>query len=129
MTGLAGKKYEILNTGERESSGLHRIRALRDFGNVAKGDVGGFIHDESNLSHEGDCWIAEEASVSSQARVQDNAVVRGSAMISGRTIVADNVEISGHVIFGEDVRLGGKLRITAPPLHPGTPRAPTPDFS
>ncbi|WP_330168907.1 MULTISPECIES: hypothetical protein [Bartonella] len=30
---------------------LKRIRALRDFGSVKKGDVGGFIEHESDLSH------------------------------------------------------------------------------
>ncbi|WP_409361877.1 hypothetical protein ACRPOS_002770 [Bartonella heixiaziensis] len=31
---------------------LQRIRALRDLGNAKKGDLGGFIEHEGNLSHE-----------------------------------------------------------------------------
>ena len=36
---------------------LHRIRALRSFGNVKAGDVGGWVEREANLSHDGDCWV------------------------------------------------------------------------
>lgn len=46
------KKYkltdEILEVGGHV---LHRIKALRDFGNVKKGDIGGWIECEDNLSH------------------------------------------------------------------------------
>ena len=34
---------------------LYRIEALNDFSNVKKGDLGGFIESEDNLSQEGDC--------------------------------------------------------------------------
>ena len=47
------KKYEY--TGERkEISGvtLHQIRAVRDFGAVHAGEIGGWIESEKNLSHE-----------------------------------------------------------------------------
>ena len=46
------KKYKILKTGKNKG----RIKALRSFMNVSKGDVGGFVEKEENLSHEGDCW-------------------------------------------------------------------------
>ena len=45
------KKYklteETTNMGGRT---LYRIEALKDFGNVKKGDKGGFIENEDNLS-------------------------------------------------------------------------------
>ena len=50
------KKYEF--TGKTANVGkhiLHRIRALRDFGDVKAGDLGGFIESEGNLSHDGEC--------------------------------------------------------------------------
>ena len=41
------KKYEILmdeeNTIEFEGRVLHRIKALRDFGDVRKDDIGGYV--------------------------------------------------------------------------------------
>ena len=45
------KKYKL--TDETIICGfatLHRIEALRSFGNVRKGDKGGFIESEDNLS-------------------------------------------------------------------------------
>ena len=47
-------KYELT----KESKGnLFRIKALKDFGNVKKGDLGGFIEKTDNLSQEGNCWV------------------------------------------------------------------------
>ena len=41
------KKYEMFK--EKETDVLYRIRALRDFGYVKKGDIGGYIEKEENL--------------------------------------------------------------------------------
>jgi len=64
------KKYEL--TDEVKSFGnitLYRIRALRDFMNIKKGEVGGFIEKESNLSHSGDAWVYGNAEVYGDAKV------------------------------------------------------------
>jgi hypothetical protein len=54
-------KYELLtdpaHTIKDGSTTLLQIRALRDFGNVKAGDLGGFIGSEKNLSQEGTCWV------------------------------------------------------------------------
>lgn len=84
------KKYEF--TGETITSGkrtLHRIRAVRDFGDVKAGDIGGWIEKEENLSHEGDCWVRDGAIVYGSALVCDNAKVRDSATVGGAAIVCD----------------------------------------
>jgi len=46
---------------------LYRIRALKDFGDVSKGDLGGYVEKEKNLSQEGNAWIY------GNARIFDNA--------------------------------------------------------
>ena len=64
------RKYEL--TGETKKSctkTLHRIRALRDFGSVRAGDLGGWVESEENLSHEGDCWVYGHAQVHGDAQV------------------------------------------------------------
>ena len=61
------RKYEF--TGELNSKGLHQIRAVRSFGSIRSGDVGGFIESESNLSHTGDSWVFSDAKVSGNAKV------------------------------------------------------------
>ena len=68
------KKYEF--TGEvkvKFGVTLKRIRALIDFGNVKKGELGGFIEKEENLSYAGDAWVSGDAEVSGNARVSGDA--------------------------------------------------------
>lgn len=70
------KKYKL--TDETKifcGKPLHRIVALRDFGNVKEGDRGGWIEKEENLSHGGSCWVDDNA------KVYDNAKVCGNAEI------------------------------------------------
>ena len=48
------KKYKLTDeTIEVNGKTLYRIEALKDFSNVKKGDKGGFIEKEKNLSHLG----------------------------------------------------------------------------
>ena len=45
------KKYRLTDeTINVDGRILHRIEALKDFGNVKKGDKGGFVEKEENLS-------------------------------------------------------------------------------
>ena len=80
-------KYEILEeTKTVNDHTLHRIRALRDFGNVKKGDIGGWIEKEKNLSHEGYCWIYGDAMVYDDAKVKGNAIVCENAQVFGEAL-------------------------------------------
>ena len=63
---------------------LHRIVAIRDFGDVRIGDIGGYIENESNLSHNGDCWVYDNAKVFDNARIQHYAIVKDEVVISGK---------------------------------------------
>ena len=76
------EKYEF--TGEELKVGgrvLRRIRAVRAFGGVQAGEVGGWIEKEGNLSHEGMCWVYDSAWVYGSARVYDSAWVSGEARV------------------------------------------------
>lgn len=96
-------KYELLPS---EKPGLYRIRALRDFGGVRAGDIGGYVESELNLSHDGDAWVHGGARVYDDARVSGNAHVAGNARVSG------NARISGNAwVFG-DARVSGNARIS-----------------
>lgn len=70
-------KYELLQDDKIEVSGhiLYRIKALKDFFGAKAGDLGGYIEGESNLSHEGTCWVYDNACVYGNARVCDNAKI------------------------------------------------------
>jgi len=102
------EKYELLKDNVIVFSAnrtLYRIRALKDFGDVKKGDLGGYIQSEANLSHTGNCWIY------SNARVYDNAVVYGNAIISGYSSVYENTQIYGYARIYEEARIYGNAQI------------------
>ena len=42
---------------------LYRIEALKDFGDVKKGDLGGWAESEKNLSQHGNAWVSDNALV------------------------------------------------------------------
>ena len=101
------KKYEL--TGEvkvKFGVTFKRIRALIDFGNVKKGELGGFIEKEENLSHENNAWVYDDAEVSGNARVYDDAWVSGNARVSG------NAEVSGNADYVLIGRVGSRFGFT-----------------
>ena len=64
------KKYEMTsNTKELKRRKLFQIRALKDFGDVKVGDLGGYIEKEENLSHGGNAWVYDDALVYDDACV------------------------------------------------------------
>lgn len=80
---------------------LYRIEALKDFSNVKKGDKGGFIANEGNLSQIDDCWIYDDAKVFDNAIVFDDARVLDNAMVFGNAEVYENAQVYGDArIFG-----------------------------
>ena len=96
------KKYEL--TEETKVIGgktLFRIRALRSFGDIKAGDLGGFIENERNLSHGGNAWVGDNAKVGGNAKVSDNVRVGGYAWVE------DNAQVGGDAWVGGNARVGG----------------------
>lgn len=89
-------KYEILKDEFIEFDGrkLYRIKALKDFHNVKKGKVGGYIESEQNLSQEGDAWVSGNAQVYGNAWVYGDAWVYGNARVYGNAWVSGNARVS-----------------------------------
>ena len=79
------KKYELLKDDAVTYFGrtLYRIKATKDFGNVKKGELGGYIEKEENLSHHGNAWVSDDAWVLGDADVSGDAEVSGDAIVSG----------------------------------------------
>ena len=91
------KKYELTEeTTNIFGKTLHRIRATRDFSNVHAGDLGGFIEDERNLSHDGNARVGGDAWVYGNARVCGNALVGGNAWVGGNALVGGNAWVGGN---------------------------------
>ena len=78
------KKFELDLSSKITMFGieLFRIKALISFGNVKKGELGGYVEKEENLSHSGDAWVYGDARVSGDARVYGDARVSGDAWVS-----------------------------------------------
>lgn len=141
------KKYCLIESerGDEEQK-LYQIKALKTFTTsngreVKEGDLGGFISGEHNLSHEGNCWVANSAEVWDQACVSENAYVGGisclydqaqlygnarvtrgnigdnvkiygNAQVSVKGQISDHVEIFGNaVVCGKNTRICGSVKI------------------
>ena len=106
------KKYKLTEEHiEKLGEKLFRIEALRSFGSIKEGDLGGFIESEENLDHEGDAWIKDDAMVLGNARVSGNALVCGharvldNALVYGHARVSDNAKIFGNAAVSDDARV------------------------
>ncbi len=101
------KKYRLIE-GDKEYRGqkLYQIQALRDFTTsnnteVKTGDLGGFVSGEHNLSHEGNCWVANSAEVRDKSCVSENGYVGGFSYLNGAVQVFGNARITRGDFYGE----------------------------
>ena len=90
-------KYKLTKT-TKEYLGikLYQIQALEDFGDVEKGDLGGWIEKEDNLSQNGNAWVFDNAQVSGDALIFDNARVFGNALIFDNAWVFGDAQVFGN---------------------------------
>lgn len=114
------KKYKLTDeTINLNGATLYRIEALKDFGEIKKGDKGGFIESENNLAHEGDAWVSDDACVYGSACVYgdacvfgcacvyDNALVSGNGQVYGNARVCGNARVYNHAYVYGDARVYG----------------------
>lgn len=99
------KKYKLTDkTLEYKGHILHRIVALRSFGEVREGDFGGYVESYDNLSQMGDCWVFDEAKamgnsqISEEATLRDYATIMDKACMSGRSHARGYSEIKGRAM-------------------------------
>lgn len=101
------KKYYLdkEDTIEFEGRTLYRIVALRDLLMVRKGAKGGYIEREYNLSHEGNCWVFNNAKVCGYAQVLDNTRLHGNA------VATDFVELRNGSEMHDSSRASGNAKM------------------
>ena len=93
------KKYKLTEESiSFNGKTLYRIEALKDFAEVKKGQKGGFIESEYNLSHECDAWVYYNAKVFGNAEVSGNAKVFGNSWVFDNAKVTDNVRVYDSAI-------------------------------
>ena len=101
------RKYKLTNEwisirGHR----LFKIEAVKNFGSVRIGDLGGFIESEDNLSHYDNCWVDIGGMVFDKARIVDNAIVKeGGVVIGPNSMINKDIVVYGVVINIDCVHL------------------------
>lgn len=101
---------------------VYEIRALRDIEryNVRRGDLGGYIESEYNLSQQGDCWIEKQCYVYNEGQVLDDAYVGNHSKVYDKAILRDQAQVldggeayGNAKMFGESKIKGGVIRENA----------------
>ena len=118
------KKYRLTDeTIKFNGVKLYRIEALKDFGVVKKGDRGGFVQSEKNLSHYGNCWIddnakaygnsfvTENAVLLDLAQICDDAIATGSSRIFNCACVYQKALIRNYAIICNNAFVGGNAAV------------------
>ena len=115
---LGEKKYELeqdiyINFHGRK---LHRIRALRDFPTVngygvRKGELGGYVQSEKNLSHNDYCWIFDSAKVFDDADVSGCALICGDAMVFEKATVYDMATVYDNARIFNNAKISCQSRV------------------
>ena len=102
------KKFSLTkNTKDYFGTTLYQIKAEMSFGNVVKGELGGWIEKKENLDEDGNAWVSGNARVSGNAQVYGDAQVYGNAWVYGNARVYGDARVSG------DAWVSGKLKLLA----------------
>lgn len=116
---MKNNKYRLIPEDCKINYGrkLYRIKALKDFGVVKAGELGGYIESENNLSFDGEAWVCENAEVFDNARICNDARIYGNARIcedarvSNKATVGGNALIYGNALICENARVYGNVMI------------------
>jgi len=97
------KKYEITSDCKTvDNVKVCRVKALKDIditlNEVKKGDLGGFVENENNLSQEGKSWVKDDAVVMGKANVSDDALIRDNAVVRDHAVVQGNALVDGATL-------------------------------
>ena len=116
---MGPNKYELTDQTRVLETGqvLRRIKAIRSFSSILKGQYGGWIENEDNLSQHGNAWVGYNAMVYDDAEVFDDAVVSGkarvfgSACVCGEAKVFENARVSGDASVIDHAQVHGTARV------------------
>lgn len=106
-------KYILIkdDTNLCNSRPYYRLEALKNFGDVKRGDRGGYIQYYRNLSQFGNCWVYDYAIVFGNARVSDNAKVKGCAQVFENAMISGNAKVLDFTYVLRDSKIFGNAII------------------
>ena len=100
------KKYELTtNTKMCFGRKLYQIKALKDFGDVKAGDLGGYIEKEENLSQDGIAWVFDNACVYDNAQIYDGAQIYDNVCVYGNAYVYGDAKVFGNACVYDDAEV------------------------
>lgn len=109
----AGNKYVITKEcREFNKRTVYRIKAIKDFGTVKTGSLGGWVESSKNLSQYGTCWVADNAIVCDDAVVSESAIVRNNAVVCALAIVSGETEVSKSAIVSGESCVSGTSKVS-----------------
>lgn len=114
---IKNSKYELVKDDIKEvtyntkymtnqTATVYRIRALKNFGDVKAGDLGGYVSSQDNLGRSGTCWVHDDSVVAGTGKVMGNSQVRDHSFIySGVHVRGDSVIRNSTVMNNESKTL------------------------
>lgn len=103
---MENKKYVLTDeTIEYDGHKLYRIKAIKDFRDVSKGDLGGWVESVDNLAQGGNCWIYGNAKVFGNAKIFHDAIACENARIWGNAKVHFNAKVFGEANICGDAEI------------------------
>ena len=96
-------KYELVHS---DKPLYYRVKALKDFSDVKKGDLGGYVRNEVTLSQYGKSWVYDDAEIQGDCLIMEDAVVKGNALVSdsnimGEAVIKDNAVVQNCTLLGD----------------------------
>lgn len=110
-------KYELCLNDTKNYGGhtLYRIRALKDISNsnanISKGDIGGWVESEENLSQDGNCWVGRNACVLNKAKVLENALITDNSVMTDYSILCGDAFVQKNCYLTDHSIVGGLSRL------------------
>ena len=112
------KKFELTAESKINWFGrtLYRIKACIDFTTISgdevkAGELGGYVENESNLSHDGKAWVCGNAEVCGDAKVCGNAEVCGDAKVYGNAEVCGDAKVYGNAWVCGNAKVCGNAEV------------------
>jgi len=90
---------------------FYQIEALKDFNIVVKGEKGGWVEKEDNLSQDGDAWVYGDARVYGDAQVYGDAWVSGNAQVYGNARVYGDAWVYGDARVSDNAQVYGDAQV------------------
>lgn len=94
-----------------QGKNYYRIKALRSFSDVKKGDLGGYVNSPWNLSNHGDSWVYDDAKAIGSSVIRDDAKIRGNSIIMDNAKVSGDVVVSGECVVSKYAEISGKSKV------------------